>query len=153
QSLKCHNLTVPVCQNIGYKKTVLSEGKQNAYSLWASINLNSLRDNSTCSLPGKRLFCMENFPPCIDNSIAYYCRPKCEKFFQMNCTLPLRFDINICMELPNGTAENDMCKQTHWPRAENWPQVRSTKPPIGSSFQYTRNNRPSNINPYTNHYG
>ncbi|KAK3741627.1 hypothetical protein QZH41_009777 [Actinostola sp. cb2023] len=128
--LKCYDLIVPICQHIGFDKTFLSEEKQKAYMKWASDKLNSLRDDITCSLPRKRFLCTENFPPCIDDRIGFYCRSKCQKFFQMNCTSPWKYDVNMCMELPKGTAKNDICKQTHWPRAENWPQVRSTEPPI-----------------------
>lgn len=125
--IKCYPLVVPICQNIGYQYTVLNTEKQKAYIGYANRKLSVLpKDNSTvdCPLDRKRFFCTENFPACIDKTIAFYCRQKCEDFFNRNCSSPFFYNRDMCMEFPIGESSVDICKQTHWPRAQNWPAVK-----------------------------
>ena len=118
----CSDIVIPACQGIpGYTKTVVSEEMQRKYSGWMARRIN-YRPNDTCSELRKEIMCAENVPACIDNTAGFLCRENCYKFFN-KCATPFFYSIDMCMEFPkrvNTSKELVICKQTHWPRAENW---------------------------------
>ena len=118
----CSDIVVPACQGIpGYTKTVVSEAIQRRYQNHI-VNTIGQGTNSTCQEKRKEIVCAENLPGCIDGSAAFLCRDTCEKFFN-TCKSPFFYGIDMCMEFPSRETtpkSASICKQTHWPRAENW---------------------------------
>ncbi|KAL9963459.1 hypothetical protein ACROYT_G026970 [Oculina patagonica] len=119
---QCSDIVVPACKGIkGYTKTVVSEVVQRKYSSWMESKI-KLNASDTCSQPRKEIMCAENLPACVDGTAAFLCRDSCYKFFN-TCDTPFFYHNDMCMEFP--TREDTpkdlvICKQTHWPRAENW---------------------------------
>lgn len=119
----CSDLVVPSCQGIpGYTKTVVSKDVQLKYSDWIRRKIDyDSKDN--CSKPRKEIVCAENLPACVDNTAAFLCRDSCLKFFN-TCTSPFFYGKDMCMEFPERGADTPkdsvICKQSHWPRSENW---------------------------------
>lgn len=119
----CSDLVVPSCQGIsGYTKTVVSKDVQLKYSDWIRRKIDyDSKDN--CSKPRKEIVCAENLPACVDNTAAFLCRDSCFTFFN-TCTSPFFYGKDMCMEFPERGADTPkdsvICKQSHWPRSENW---------------------------------
>ncbi|XP_048588740.1 uncharacterized protein LOC5500375 isoform X1 [Nematostella vectensis] len=123
--LQCHPLDIPICQQLGYNKTVLSVTKQQAYKNYFTKELRKFEaeNNTDCRIMRKRLFCTESFTGCVNNRPAFFCRDKCHEFFKKNCTSIFFYDSSMCMEFPQGNSDVDICEQVDWPRAANWPIV------------------------------
>ncbi|XP_027048621.1 uncharacterized protein LOC113676195 [Pocillopora damicornis] len=118
----CSDIVVPACKGIpGYTQTVVSEAIQRRYQRYIDGTI-GLRTNGTCYEKRKEIVCAENLPGCIDGSAAFLCRDTCEKFFN-TCKSPFFYEKDMCMEFPSREStpkSASVCKQTHWPRAENW---------------------------------
>lgn len=118
----CSDIVVPACKGIpGYTQTVVSEAIQRRYQKYIDGTIGQ-RTNGTCYEKRKEIVCAENLPGCIDGSAAFLCRDTCEKFFN-TCKSPFFYEIDMCMEFPSREStpkSASVCKQTHWPRAENW---------------------------------
>jgi len=118
----CSDIVIPACQGItGYKKTVVSEKIQRRFSNYVTSKIN-YNDSEPCSPLRKEIVCAENLPACVDGLSGFLCRDNCLNFFN-KCRSPFFYKEDMCMEFPKreGTPkENVICKQTHWPRSENW---------------------------------
>lgn len=118
----CSDIVVPACKGIpGYTQTVVSEAIQLRYQRYIDGTIGQ-RTNGTCYEKRKEIVCAENLPGCIDGSAAFLCRDTCEKFFN-TCKSPFFYEKDMCMEFPSREStpkSASVCKQTHWPRAENW---------------------------------
>lgn len=132
----CSNIVIPACQGIpGYTQTVVSEAIQRRYQHHI-INTIGKDTNSTCHKKRKEIVCAENLPGCINGSAAFLCRDTCDKFFNA-CKSPFFYEKDMCMEFPSRETTSksaSVCKQTHWPRAENWDfRANPTGRPITAS--------------------
>lgn len=132
----CSNIVIEDCKNIpGFTKTVVSENVQRRFANYmkSKINWNA---SDTCSPLRKEIVCAENLPACIDGAAGFLCRDKCLNFFN-NCKSPFFYGKDMCIEFPkreNTPSELSICKQTHWPRSENWFPETSTTPATSSVF-------------------
>ena len=133
----CSDIVVQACQGIpGYTKTVASEAIQNIHSRYIEQQIKYNKSDS-CSEKRKEIVCAENLPACVDGAAGFLCRDSCEQFFN-TCKSPFFYSSDMCIEFPRrGDTPKDkvICKQTHWPRAENWrlPENPVTTPPSKTS--------------------
>jgi len=119
----CSDIVIPACKGIvGYTKTVVSKEVQKKYQAWIERKIDFDPSKDNCSKPRQEIICAENLPACVDSTAAFLCRDNCYKFFN-TCTSPFFYGKDMCMEFPKrGDTPKDsvVCKQTHWPRTENW---------------------------------
>ena len=118
----CSDVVIPECQRIpGYTKTVVSPSLQRRYAAYirSKIRYNA---SDTCSQGRKEIVCAENLPACMDGTVGFLCRDECLRFFN-RCKSPFFYGRDMCMEFPEKEDSHNyvVCKQTHWPRSENWP--------------------------------
>ncbi|KAK2573281.1 hypothetical protein P5673_000920 [Acropora cervicornis] len=107
----------------GFTKTVVSPHMQQRYQNFINSSINYNASDPQCSRLRKEIVCAENMPACHNGSAWFLCRENCLNFFE-TCQSPFFYGKNMCMEFPKreGSAPGKfpICKQTHWPRSENW---------------------------------
>lgn len=134
----CSDIVIDACQGIpGYTKTVVSESIQRTYHNYIKSKI-KYNKYDNCSSLRKEIVCAGNLPACIDGTTAFLCRDNCLSFFD-KCPSPFFYGNNMCMEFPRreGTGkESPICKQTHWPRSENWqlPEITNTPTPTPGTY-------------------
>ena len=118
----CSDVVIPECQRIpGYTKTVVSPSLQRRYAAYIRSKIR-YNESDTCSQGRKEIVCAENLPACMDGTVGFLCRDECLRFFN-RCKSPFFYGRDMCMEFPEKEDSHNhvVCKQTHWPRSENWP--------------------------------
>ena len=121
---ECSDIVIDECRGIpGFTKTVVSPQMQKLYQNFINSSINYNASDPQCSRLRKEIVCAENMPACHNGSAWFLCRDNCLNFFE-KCQSPFFYGKNMCMEFPKreGSAPGKfpVCKQTHWPRSENW---------------------------------
>ena len=135
----CSDIVIDDCRGIpGYTKTVVSEKTQSRYQNYIKSKIKHDHEGDNCSSLRKEIVCAENLPACIDGTTAFLCRDNCLSFFD-KCLSPFFYGSDMCMEFPRREVtgkESPICKQTHWPRSENWqlPEITNTPTPTPGTY-------------------
>ena len=137
---KCHDRLIPMCADLGYNRTIVSNETQALMVKWfynttldsPSLNFSDyslpkfledyIKPYSKCASVLIKMFCVEFLPPCYEGDLKRFyglCKSEC-RVIADECPDFFRYhpeEVELCEEYADEISINGFCAHTSWPKS------------------------------------